>query len=94
MLCGQALASPRAPLQGGRTARRAGRSSVVVRAGELELARNIISLPKRPGEVQVEGESTVTFLGAGGQEVPVTCRKVRWRRGHACGLPASAACLP
>lgn len=57
------------------TIRRPGRSSsVVVHAGD-KFARDVISLPKQPGELQIEGESDVSFLGAGGQEAKIVCRK-------------------
>lgn len=46
-----------------------------------KFARNVISLPKSPDEVQVEGEATIVFLGANGQRRQITCPKVS---SHCC----------
>ena len=76
MVCIHAFAASKALAPCSRHVRRQGRGSAVTVRAEDKLARNVISLPKRPGEVQVEGESQVTYLGAGGQQVSVRCKKV------------------
>lgn len=68
--------------------RRPGRGACVVVRAQDKFARNVISLPKQPGEVQVEGESTVTFLGSKGAKVSIVCPKVSWGRGVCTGSAA------
>jgi hypothetical protein len=87
---GLAFASRPAPAAGRRRA-------LVCRADE-GFCRDKVTLSTEFGKVAVDGESTVVFLGAGGQSQEVACRKVRatgWRTpgggGGSAGVPPRPA---
>lgn len=66
---------------------------VRVRAEE-GFCRDKIAFPVERGAVNIDGESTLVFLGAGGNSVEVPGRKVRWMNCHAllCSLLRETSC--
>ena len=66
------------PLSGASCRTKTTSLDVRVRA-EDGFCRDKIAFPVERGAVDIEGESTLVFLGAGGKSVEVTGRKVRWR---------------
>lgn len=78
-----------------RQAAAARRSSVAVRA-DVGFCRDKISEPKDMKGL-IEGTSTIVFLGANGEEIPVECPKVRERRTRRSCHPLAkggAGCRP
>ncbi len=69
------LGSTSNPLQSGTTRRQRNITGVRVFAAQEAFCKDKVNTVKEV--VKVEGTATVSFLGAGGQEITIDCPKVR-----------------